>query len=162
MVKAQTEKSRQKLAAENMTDAQKLARALQSGRLKSELRTVSEAIHAARALTIQIGTTLHSPGFSKHFKNAKYGENYHVSIAWMTPDLSMLMTEPYTPGKDAEIQQKLSGPGSCCIPVGLIFGILDPQHDNSWLAGARPFLVTDLVVMALKQRLEDQSSIGIN
>ncbi len=47
-------KSRQKLAAESMSKVQNLHRALQSVLLKSELRTVSEAIHAARGLYQQI------------------------------------------------------------------------------------------------------------
>lgn len=154
-------KSRQKIAAENMTDVQRLMRALQSGRLKSELRTAQEAIHAARALAVQIGSTLNSPGFAKHFKNPKYAEHYHVAVAYMTPDLSMLFTEPYTPGKELELQQRLSGPGTCCIPVGLVFGIRDTEGPG-WYSGARPFLETPLVIMALKQRLEDQNTIGIH
>ena len=55
MSRAQVERKRgQKLAAENMTKTQKLARELQSGQIESELRTVQEAIHLARGLFTQI------------------------------------------------------------------------------------------------------------
>ena len=152
MAHARTEtKSRQKLAAEKMTPMQRLARALQSGQLKSELRTMSEAIHMARALAMQIGNTLKTPEYSENFKNPSYAEHYHVAIAYMTPDLSMLFTWPYEPGKEAEIQERLTGTGKCCIPVGLVFGIRDPKQGGGWLSGARPFLNTPLVIMALKQ-----------
>jgi len=162
MVRAQTgTKSRQKLAAEKMTPVQRLARALQSGQLKSELRTMPEAIHMAHALAMQIGNALKMPEYANEFKKPTYAEHYHVAIAYMTPDLSMLSTWPYEPGKEAEIQQQLSGPGKCCIPVGLFFGIRDPKQGAGWLSGARPFLNTPLVIMALKQRLEE-NTIGIN
>jgi hypothetical protein len=153
MVRTQTElpKSRQKLAADNMTRVGKLMRALQSGQLKSELRTVQEAIHLARALFMHIE--------SQGFKSEE--EQFAVHIAYMTPDLSMLFTRKFEPGDKAAatIQADLSG--QCCIMVGLIFGIVDPENHDSALGGARPFLNTPLVMMALKQRLESDS-IGIN
>ncbi|HZR58465.1 MAG TPA: hypothetical protein VFA74_16450 [Terriglobales bacterium] len=158
MVKTQhrEEKSRQKLAAEKMTPVQNLVRSLQSGQLKSELRTVQESIHAARALAMQIESVSTNYGLSK-----KYAEDFHVSIAYMTPDLSTLYTWPYEPGKEAEIQQRLSGPGTCCIPVGLVFGVRDRKQGGGWLSGARPFLNTPLVRLALQQRLEE-NTIGIH
>ena len=151
MSRAQVEqKSRQKLAAENMTKTQKLARALQSGQLKSELRTVQESIHLARGLYTQI----ESEGF-------KHNENFWVHIAYMTPDLSMLFTRKFEPGEKeaAKIQADLSG--ECCIVVGLVFGIIDPDNEDDSSLGVRPFLNTDLVRMALKQRVES-GSIGMN
>src|SRR5215831_18513520 len=108
-------KSRQKLAADNMTRVQKIVRALQSGRVKSELRTAQEAIHAARALAMQIG----AEGFTLN-------ENFFVHIAYLTPDLSMLFTRRYVKDAEQEIYAELAGPGSCCIMAGLLFGIKDP------------------------------------
>src|SRR5580704_15760288 len=131
-------KSRQKIAAENMSRVQRLHRALQSGPLKSELRTVSESLHAARGLYRQIEAADMEP---KDFK---------VHIAYMTPDLSALFTQPFEPGQEAAIQAELSGPGRCCIMVGLVFGLRDADRKN-WVVGARPFLDTTLVTIAFKQ-----------
>ena len=87
--------------------------------------------------------------------------DFYVHIAYMTPDLSFLHTHKFERGLEATIQENLSGPGKCCIVVGLIFGIRDPEHGGNWLFGARPFLNTPLVIMALKQRLEETTT-GIN
>jgi hypothetical protein len=122
--------SRQKVAAQNMSRVQKLNRALQSGRLKMDLRTVSEAIHAARGIHSQIK----DEGIE--------AKDYHVKIAFLTPDLSMLSTHSYVPGEDAEIQAALSG--QCCIMVGTCFAIRDWEKKN-WVVGYRPFLSTQLV-----------------
>jgi len=153
MVSAHVKESRQKIAADKMTGAEKLARALQSGLMKGDLRTLQEAIHMARALAMQIPIT------AKNYKGLKlsdkYGEDFHVAIAYFTPDLSAIFTHPYEPGKEAEIQEQLSGPGKCCIPIGLIFGIRDHERGARWWSGARPFLNTPLVIMALKQRVEE-------
>lgn len=152
MVSARTEtKSRQQKAADNMTRVKKVVRALGSGQLKSELRTVQEAIHLARGLFMNIE--------SHGFKADK--EEFAVHIAYMTPDLSMLFTRKFEPGDKAaaKIQADLSG--QCCIMVGLLFGIRDPDHDDDAWIGARPFLSTPLVLMALKQRVESDS-IGLN
>jgi len=148
------EKSRQKLAAERMTDAQKLCQRLGSGALKSEFRTVSEAIHMARALAAQMADAGREDGLAK-----EYGKDHHIAIAYMTPDFSQLHTWPYAPGKEAEIHSQLTGPGRCCIPVGLIFEVLEGKEGRRM--GARPFLITPLVMMALKQRITE-SKIGIN
>jgi hypothetical protein len=139
-------KSRQKLAAENMTRVQKLTRVLQCGQLKSELRTVQEAIHMARGLYTQI----ESEGLKPQ------NDEFAVHIAYMTPDLSMLFTRRFKPGKDEAAQIQADLASKCCIMVGLIFGMKDPDHDNEWLIGARPFLNTPLVVMALQQRVESE------
>jgi hypothetical protein len=149
-MRVQAQKSRQKVAAESMTRVQKIHRALQSGQLKSELRTVSEAIHAARALTMQIEAA-----------GLKDERDFHVHVGYMTPDLSMLWTRRYERGQEAAIQEDLSGPGKCCIPVGLVFGIRDPEHGGDWLIGSRPFLDTPLVRTALKQQQESEV-VGIN
>jgi hypothetical protein len=133
------QKSQQKLAAENMSDVQRLHRALLSGRLKMELRTVSESIHAARALYTQIKAHLEP-------------KDFHVHIAYMTPDLSMLSTHPFVPGEEATIQAELSG--MCCIMVGLAFALRDWTNKN-WIVGARPFLDTPLVHLAFKHWLQE-------
>lgn len=141
------EPSRQKLAAENMTRVQKIHRALQSGRLKSELRTVQEAVHAARALTMQIEA-----------EGLKLNEDFFVHIAYLTPDLSMLFTRRYIPGQESTIHSELAGPGSCCIMAGLVFGIRDNERGGDFLIGARPFLETPLVLTALRQRMEEKTT----
>jgi hypothetical protein len=146
--KVEQRKSRQKLAADGMSKVQRLHRALQSGPLKSELRTVSESIHAARGLFKQIEQT----GMER--------KDFAVHIAYMTPDLSALFTRSYVPGEEAKIQAELSGPGTCCIPVGLTFGLRDMERGN-WVVGARPFLRTPLVTMAfagwLKQTFDENT-----
>ena len=146
--KAHEEKSRQKLAAENMTAAQKIHRALQSGPIKTELRTVQESIHIARALSAKARVEMDVKGLS-------HEKDFSVHIAYMTPDLSFLSTRRYEAGKEAAIYSDLAGPGKCCIVVGLVFGIRDREHGGDWLLGARPFLNTPLVLMALKQRIEE-------
>jgi hypothetical protein len=133
-----------------MTTVQKIHRALQSGRLKSELRTVSEAIHAARALTMQIEAA-----------GLKHDEDFQVHIAYLTPDLSMLFTERYIRGEESAIHAKLAGPGTCCIMAGLVFGIRDKEHGGDFLIGARPFLETPLVLSALRQRMEE-NTMGVS
>lgn len=132
-----------------MTDVQRLHQSLTSGALKSELRTVQESIHIARAMAAQIEAA-----------GIKAGD-YHVHLAYMTPDLSSLFTHRFERGLEAKIQENLSGTGNCCIMVGIVFGIKDAEKGGLWLFGARPFLNTPLVLMALKQRLEDTTS-GIN
>jgi hypothetical protein len=144
-------KSRQKLAAENMTKAQNVGRKILSGALKSELRTAQDAIHAARALALQIG----SEGFVLN-------ENFFVHICYLTPDLSMLYTRRYVAGKEAAIYSELAGPGSCSIMAGLFFGIIDPERDGEWVVGARQFLNTPLVTTAFKQLAENKDAIGVN
>ena len=124
-MRTQTElRSRQKIAADNMTPVAKFVRALQSGQLKSELRTVQEVIHAASALYKQI-------------EAGALRKTSRSQTAYLTPDLSMLFTRKYVPGKESEIQAELSG--QCCIWAGLVFGIRDPGHGGDWLMGARPF-----------------------
>jgi hypothetical protein len=135
-------KSPQKLAEESMSKVQKLNRAMQSGRLKMELRTVPEAIHSARALYKQI----ESAGLQH--------KDFSVHIAYMTPDLSALFTHQYVLGEEAKIQAELSGPGMCCILVGLGFAMRDWDRKN-WVVGVRPFLDTPLVHMAFNQWLEE-------
>jgi hypothetical protein len=126
-------KSRQKVAEEKMSKVQRLHRQLSSGPLKSDLRTVSESIHAARALYFQIeGAGIPAKDFAVH-------------VAYMTPDLSALYTAQFTLGQEAKIQAELSG--QCCIVVGLAFGLRDWERGN-WVLGSRPFLRTPLVELA--------------
>jgi hypothetical protein len=126
-----------------MSPVQKLHRSLQSGQLKSELHTVSEAIHAARALHTQI--------VSADILKAK---DFAVHIAYLTPDLSVLSTRPYVPGQEAAIQAELTKPGMCCIVVALTFGLRDWEKGN-WLLGSRVLLRTALVERALQQWMQE-------
>src|SRR4051812_13178806 len=97
------EKRREKLAAGKVTPAQNRMRSWPSRQLKSELRTMQEAIHLARSAAMQIGNALKASPFTDDAdyaasKKAAYGEHYNVAIAYMTPDLSMLFTRRYEPG----------------------------------------------------------------
>ncbi len=148
MARVSESKSRQRLAAERMTEVQRLHQSLTSGRpAKSELRTVSEAIHAARGLYKQIEV------------GGVASKDFWVHIAYMTPDLSSLFTQPFTPGQEAAIQAELSGPEMCCIVVGLVFGLRDWERKN-WVLGARPFLSTPLVHTAFEQWLQEMYAIN--
>ncbi len=135
----QSAPSPQKLRAEGMSKVQNLNRALQSGRLKMDLRTVSEAIHAARGIHSQI-------------KDAGIeAKDFHVKIAYLTPDLSSLFTHSYIPGEDKAIHETLSQ--QCCIMVGTCFAIRDWEKKN-WVVGKRPFLATQLVDRAFDQWMD--------
>lgn len=149
------EKSPQQKAADSMSAAQKLARALSSGILKSNLRTVQEAIYIARALWTQ------APVTAKNYRTVN-GQplqlsegDFEVAIAYMTPDLTTLNTWPYDPKREGEILDELLGPGKCTIPVGLIFAILDHERGTRQ-QGARPFLNAEIVKFALEQRLKQE------
>jgi hypothetical protein len=146
-------KSRQKATAESMTEAQRVEHQLQSGRVKSELRTVPETIQIASAFYRQAREAM------KARKGLDTENGFALVIAYLTPDLSTLFTRKYVPGEEGHIYRELST--ECCTPVGLIFGIRDPQHDNQWLIGAKPFLTTPLVLEALKQRIQSDV-IGIH
>jgi hypothetical protein len=149
------EKSRQRLAAENMTQAEKVQHQLQSGPVRSELRTIQEAIHIASAFNRQAREAM------KAHKKLDHETDFALVIAYMTPDLSTLFTTRFVSGRGAEIAKELSAKDTCALPVGLIFGIQDPEHNREWLFGVKPFLTTPLVISALKQRL-DSDVIGIN
>ena len=155
-------KSRQRTAAEKMTDAQRVQQRIASGAFKSELRTATEAIWMAKALDQQLRDAM---------KLAKLepDEDCIVHIAYMTPDLSTLSTVRFTEGKEREIHAELTGPGKCSIMAGLIFGVRErdakkleafkqkPANSSVWLLSSKPFLSTDLVHAALKQRIEEES-----
>jgi hypothetical protein len=125
-------KSRQRIAAEGMSKVQKLHRAIQSGQLKPELRTASEAVLAARMVQTQIEKSGIYDG----------SEDFHVRIAYLTPDLAALGTLPFTPGKEAEISASLSE--HCTYMVGIVFALWDDEHKN-WIVGARQFVSTERV-----------------
>lgn len=81
-------------------------------------------------------------------------QDRRVYVAYMTPDLSVLSTLPFTEGQEAAILATLTAPGACCIMVGLIFALRDTEHGGDWLFAQKPFLVTPNVVMALEQRVQ--------
>jgi hypothetical protein len=141
-------KSRQKVAAENMTQAAKVQHQLQSGPVRSELRTVREAIHMASAFNRQAKEAM------KDHKLLDHAKDFALVIAYMTPDLATIFTRKFEPGAETVIAEELSS--GCCIMVGLIFGIRDPEHNGDWLFGVKPFLTTPLVLSALKQRLDSE------
>jgi hypothetical protein len=146
VAKTQDAPSRQKLAAQNMSKVQRLHRALQSGPLKSELRTIPESIHAARALYKQI----EAAGVA--------AKDFHVHIAYLTPDLSVLSTQAFELGHEPQIQTALSGP-TCAIVVGVLFAIRDWERKN-WVVGARPFLETPLVRKAIDSWMQEMLSLN--
>jgi hypothetical protein len=125
-------KSRQRVAMENMSAAQQLHRRIQSGQLKPELRTAAEAILAARMIYTQIE------------KSGVYegSEDFHVRIAYLTPDLASLGTLPFTPGKEEGLQGLLLE--QCTYMVGVVFALWDDEKKN-WIVGARQFISTPLV-----------------
>lgn len=141
--KAEETKSRQKVANEKMSKVQQLHRALQSGQLKRELRTVAESIHAARALYRQI-------------QLAKI-EDFHVHVAYLTPDLTTLITQEFLPGKESEAQAELSK--QCGTMVGLTFTIRDSEKGNT-VVGARLFLSTPLIIQAFTQWIKDMETMN--
>ncbi|HEY6769385.1 MAG TPA: hypothetical protein VI386_31970 [Candidatus Sulfotelmatobacter sp.] len=146
-------KSRQKATAENMTQAQRVQHQLHSGPVKSELRTVQEAIQIASAFNRQAKEAM------KDRKKLEHARDFSLVLAYLTPDLSALFTAKFVPGEETKLYKELSS--GCCIMAGLIFGIRDPEHKNDWLLGVKPFLTTPLVLSALKQRI-DSEVIGIN
>jgi hypothetical protein len=150
-----TEKSRQRVASGEMSDTKRFCQRLSSGIFKSDLRTVQETMHMARALVDQMKQM-----GSEYDLCRKYGEegDFVVAVAFLTPDLSVLNTWPFNPGKEAEMQVALSGPGRCSIPVGLVFDV--KGKDGKVVRGARPFLNTPLVRMALEKRLASDE-VGI-
>jgi hypothetical protein len=133
-------KSRQRLANANMSKVQQLSRALQSGQLKRELRTIPESIHGARALYRQIELEGIAP------------KDFHVRIAFLTPDLSTLSTHAFKPGLEDAAQTELSA--QCGIMVGLVFAIRDLAKEN-WSVGYRVFLSTPLIIQAFENYLSD-------
>jgi hypothetical protein len=150
MVRTQerTETNRQKEAAAAMSPLKQMQRALSSGALKSEFRTIHEAINAARLMSAQIVAM--AKRYDVKFKSEKYGDNFHVAVAFLTPDLTTLNTWPYTPGQETETYKAISGQNGIC--VALIFEIADAKEK---LMGARPFLITPLVMSALKERMKE-------
>jgi hypothetical protein len=145
-------RSRQKIAAENMTPAAKVHQQLQSGPIKSELKTVHEAIFLASAFNRQAKEAM-------ELKGLDHSKNFGLVICYLTPDLSMLFTKRFVPGEESRIEREMAG--QCCIMAGLIFGICDLEHRGDWLFGMRPFLVTPLVLQALRERAESDV-IGIS
>jgi hypothetical protein len=145
-------KSRQKATAENMTEAQKVQHQLQSGPVKSELRTVQDAIQTAAAFNRQAKEAMQSKGLN-------HEKDFSLVLAYLTPDLSSLFTRKFVPGQEADIYKDLAS--GCSIMAGLIFGIRDHKHNGDWLLGLKPFLVTPLVTSALRERLFSDV-IGIN
>jgi len=134
-----------------MTTAARVAKNFAGGRPTNELRTVQESIWMAKAFDRQLRDSMKANGLEP--------DDSRVLICYLTPDLSMLFTEPFFEGKESEIQAKLAS--QCCIMVGLIYVIRerDPKMlkergtDDLTLMGAKPFLNTKLVNAALDERI---------
>jgi hypothetical protein len=134
------QKSRQRLAAENMTPAQKIRRDLTGGRPPAgELKTPTGAVTAARILHRELETRMSAEGLKP-----KTGD-WCVSIGYVSADLSVLGFSPlFAPGEEAELMKYLSGH----VMLGLIFGMVDKEAKESKdeidriVTGTRPFFVT--------------------
>lgn len=143
-------KSRQKLTAENMSEAQRVHHQLRSGAVRSELRNAREAVQIAGAFYHQAAELMNARKLDT--------KDLFVHISYLSPDLTVLSTMAFEPGKESQLYEKLSA--GCSIMAGLIFAIRDKERE-SILVGAKPFVDTPLVREALKQRVE-ASGIGVN
>jgi hypothetical protein len=143
-------KSRQKLAAENMSEAQRVHHQLRSGPIRSELRNAREAIQIAGAFYRQAAEQMKARKLDP--------KDLFVHISYLSPDLTVLSTLAFEPGKESQLYEKLST--GCSIMAGLIYAIRDAER-GSILVGAKPFVDTPLVREALKQRVE-ASGIGVS
>jgi hypothetical protein len=132
-IKERREAGRQKELAE-MSVAKKVQRNLTNGRPPaSELKTPNAAVTAARTLHREIGGRI---GDETYGQRPGPGDYFAVSIAYVTPDLSVLGFTPfYAPGAEDRIERALTGN----IAIGLVFGIAE---GSEIVTGTRPFLVT--------------------
>src|SRR5579864_5236828 len=99
----------------NMTTAARVAKNFAGGRPTNELRTAQEAIWMAKAFDRQLRDSMRANGLDPN--------DCRVLICYLTPDLSMLWTEPFYEWKESEIQAKLTS--QCCIMAGLIYVIVE-------------------------------------
>lgn len=148
---SEREKSRQRVAAENMTEAQKLQQQLASGPIRSELRNAREAVQIAGAFYRQATEAMKSKGLDPE-------KGFFLHISYLSPDLTVLSTRMYEPGKESQLYEALSVGGA--IMAGLIFGIVDTET-KTLRVSAKPFVDTPLVREALKQRVTS-GGLGIN
>jgi hypothetical protein len=144
-------KSRQKIAAENMSKEQRVHRQLQSGPLKRELRNAKETVWTAAGFYRQAREAMTAQGLT-------FGEDtFAMVVCYLSPDLTTLWTLKYIPGEEQKLNEELNQ--SCGVIIGLMFGVLEPGH--GWLMGVRPFLDTPLVLEAFKARLSSDV-LGVN
>lgn len=134
-----------------MTKAARIMQKLASGQPRSELRTAREAVMTAAA-------------FDRKFREAMEAdklkpEDSRVVICYLDNSLTMLFTEPYFPGKEDQLTDKLSK--TCGVMAGLLFMIIDRENKGEIVISAKAFLHTKLVLEALKQRLEEEP-VGMN
>lgn len=120
-----------------MNQVQELHRRIQSGKLKTELRTASEAVLAARMVYQQIA------GAGIYVMTPEQ-EGFHVHIAFLTPDLASLGIVEFVRGKEADIQAELARDGR--IMAGVIFSLWDDAEEHkNWIIGTRQFISTERV-----------------
>jgi hypothetical protein len=135
-----------------MSTAARVHKHFAGGRPTNELRTVQEAIWVAKALDRQLRDSMAANGLNP--------DDSRVLVCYLTPDLSMLFTEPFFAGKEQALHAKLAS--TCCIMAGLIYVVRerDPKvlkehgNDDLCLMGTKPFLNTKLVNAALNERIE--------
>jgi hypothetical protein len=125
-------------AKQEMTTAQRIHRALTNGRPPmSEMKSPTAALGAARVLVSRIRAELKGLD-PEAFKCG-------VVVAYISTDLTVLgYTVPFTEASQPRMLSALEG----SIPIGLLFGILDPDATDEAqrvLVGARPFLSTKQV-----------------
>lgn len=138
-----------------MTTAARVAQRFAGGRPSNELRTVQEAIWMAKAMDRQLRESMKANGLDP--------DDSRILICYLTPDLSMLFTEPFVEGQEQALHSKLAS--QCCIMAGLIYVIVerDPKvlkergTDDVTIMGAKPFLNTKLVLTALRERIDRAS-----
>lgn len=139
----------------NMTAVEEIVRDFTVGRHPaSELRTPAEAVYEARTLLAQLQAAM----VREKVKDPKCG----VKVAFVNTDFTVVATQPFIPGREAELLKILSE--KPVLMLGLIFVLKDPDTtDDSrrFGAGMKPFLVTPEVVRWLKDLIM-QAHSGIN
>lgn len=123
-------------AEQTMTSAQKIRRDMTNGRPpSSEMKSPTAAIGAARLLYRDLRYRMKAEQLNP--EHVKHG----VAIVYVNPDLTALgYTALFAEESQDAILRQLEGK----VPVGLFFGIHDPNPSEKWCvrAGTRAFLNT--------------------
>jgi len=125
-----------KRAADELTEVQRIQRALTNGRPPAgELKTPNAAISAAKILYKELEARMKFAGLEP--KQGDWG----VSIGWVSTDLSLMGYSPlYSPGGEDDILKAIEGH----IPIGLVFAMRDKEAadpKSRTAVGARPFFI---------------------
>jgi hypothetical protein len=123
-------------AEQTMTSAQRIRRDMTNGRPpSSEMRSPTAAVGAARLTYRDLRSRMKAEGFNPEL--VKHG----VVIVYVNPDLTALgYTARFSEKSQDALLRELEGK----VPVGLFFGIHDPDPSDKWRvrAGTRAFLNT--------------------